>query len=218
MVDYTISIKRPFSDITKLVIGIVVSIIPIVNLIAIGYQLNCAKTAMKRKFDLPEWTDIGGLLVKGLLALVIGLIYAIIPLGVIVFAGGTFAYAIWSAVMTGATPAIGSLLIGAGIGLLVGLLLLLFVAYIAPIAVLKYITTDKFGEAFDIGGVLGKAFSVSYFVSWLVAVVYSLIVSIIAGILVGWIPLLGPFLSMAISSFIGGVTAWTIFGQVYSEK
>jgi hypothetical protein len=54
MVDYTVSIKRPFSDFKKLLIGIVLSIIPIVNFIALGYQLNCAKTAMKKKYEHPD--------------------------------------------------------------------------------------------------------------------------------------------------------------------
>jgi hypothetical protein len=209
MVDYTVSIKRPFSDLTKLAIGILLSIIPIVNFIAVGYTLACAKTAMKKKYSLPEWKEIGGYFVKGFLSGVIALIYMIIPIGVIAFTAGTIGYAIWTAIMTGATPAIGSLFVGAGFGLIVGLILMLFAMYILPIAVLSYISADKFGAAFEIGTVLRKSFSVSYFVSWIVAIAYSVILMII----LSWIPFIGP----AIASFIGGVTIWTIFGQVYSE-
>jgi len=209
MVDYTEAIKRPFSDLTKLAIGILLSIIPIVNLIAAGYTLTCAKTAMKKKYDLPEWKDIGGYFIKGILTAVIGLIYLIIPLGIIVFTAGTLVYAIWTAILTGTTPAIGSLFVGAGFGLVVGLLLMLFAIYILPIAVLNYIASDKFGAAFEFGQVLRKAFSVSYFVAWIVAIVYSLLLAVI----LMWI----PFIGAPIASFIGGVTAWTIFGQVYSE-
>ena len=39
MVDYVKAIKRPFSDITKLVIGILLHFIPIVNFINFGYGL-----------------------------------------------------------------------------------------------------------------------------------------------------------------------------------
>jgi hypothetical protein len=92
---------------------------------------------------------------------------------------------------------------------MVGLLLLLFVGYIFPIAVLNYLTTGKFAKAFDINGIIGKSFSASYLVSWVVAMVYGVILAI----LLSWIPIIGP----AIVSFIGGVTMWTIFGQVYSK-
>jgi len=209
MVDYTVSIKRPFSDLTKLAIGILLSIIPIVNFIAIGYTLACAKTAMKKKYELPEWKDIGGYFIKGILMLVIGLIYMIIPIGIIAFTAGTIGYAIWTAIMTGATPAIGSLFVGAGFGLIVGLILMLFAMYILPIAVLSYVSTDKFGASFEIGTVLRKSFSTSYFVAWITSMAYCVILEIVLSLI--------PFIGPAIASFIGGVTIWTIFGQAYSE-
>jgi len=47
MVDYGEAIKRPFSDVKKLLIGIVIQLIPIVNFMAIGYQLKCANAMEK---------------------------------------------------------------------------------------------------------------------------------------------------------------------------
>lgn len=208
MVDYTVSIKRPFSDLTKLLIGIVLSIIPIVNIIAFGYTLTCAKTAMKKKFDLPEWENIVGLFVSGLLAAIIGLIYAIIPVAIIAVSAGAIIYSIWAAVMAGTMPAVGSLLVGSGIGLVIGLLVLLLAAYLAPMAILNYVNTNEFGSAFS-GEVFRKAFTAEYLVAWIVAMVYQLVLLII----LVWIPFIGP----AIASFIGGVSAWTIFGLAYSE-
>jgi len=42
MVDYGGAFKKPFQDITKLVIGIVLMIIPIVNFLAMGYFIETA--------------------------------------------------------------------------------------------------------------------------------------------------------------------------------
>ena len=49
------AMRRPFTDFNKLLIGIIISIIPIVNFISIGYQFRCAKTAMTGKFAMPKW-------------------------------------------------------------------------------------------------------------------------------------------------------------------
>ncbi|MBN2094685.1 MAG: DUF4013 domain-containing protein [Candidatus Aenigmarchaeota archaeon] len=208
MVDFTKAIKRPFSDFNKLLIGIVLNIVPIINFIAIGYQLNCAKSAMGRKFDLPEWKDWGNLFIKGLLSLAIAFIYMLIPLGIMAVAGGAMLVSIFTSIATGASVNSGALL-GAGMGMAFGAVLLLFALYILPMAIMKYVAADRFGSAFGIGEVLRKAFSVKYLVSWLVASIYGLL---IVGVL-SLVPIIGPF----IGSFIAGLTAMTIFGQTYSE-
>ena len=43
------AIKRPFTDLKILLIGIVLSIIPIVNWFTFGYFLECARTTGKKK-------------------------------------------------------------------------------------------------------------------------------------------------------------------------
>ena len=75
MVNYNIAFKRHFTDIKKLIIGLIIGIIPIVNFIATGYHLECAKTAMNKKFKLPDWKNFGKLFVNGFLASVITFIY-----------------------------------------------------------------------------------------------------------------------------------------------
>lgn len=55
MVDYIENIKKPFSDVKTLIIGIILSIIPIVNLLVSGYVLKVAEDSIKGKKGLREF-------------------------------------------------------------------------------------------------------------------------------------------------------------------
>jgi len=78
-VDIGTAIKRPFTNITNLIIGLIVMIIPIINILVLpGYLLRVAKTAMTGDDKLPGFSDIGGLVVSSIKAIVVGVIYLII--------------------------------------------------------------------------------------------------------------------------------------------
>ena len=72
---------KVFSDIGNLILLIVLNIIPIVNLIVLGYM---AKIIRESPDEPPKLSDYGKLFVDGLLVLIAGLIYAIVPLIVII--------------------------------------------------------------------------------------------------------------------------------------
>lgn len=202
MVDYTRAIKRPFSNLERLALGIVFQVIPIVNFIAMGYQLECAKTAMKKNFKLPEWTNFGDLFVRGLVALVIVIAYFLIP---IILMAVSLGAGIFTIAMQGNFAA----LAGAGLGFIASLVLFLAALYILPSALINYVKNDAFGKAFSFSEVFGKAFTGKYFVAWLVAVIYGFVIMV---------PLMFiPFIGWAIAGFIAGVTSFTIFGEVYTE-
>lgn len=62
----------------KLLIGGVVSLVPILNLAAVGYMLRTLRNvAAGEERPLPEWDDLGGDWVKGLVATVAGFVYAL---------------------------------------------------------------------------------------------------------------------------------------------
>jgi hypothetical protein len=62
----------------KVAIGGVVSIVPIVNLMAIGYGIRVLRNvAEDRANPLPEWDDWGGDFMKGLLVALASLVYAL---------------------------------------------------------------------------------------------------------------------------------------------
>ncbi len=200
MVDFTRAIKRPFADLTKFIIGAVLSIIPVVNFLAMGYELKCAKSAMNGKYDLPEWTEWGDLFVKGLLWVVVMIIYAIpVAILVAIFAGGAF-----MAAGQGAEAG----LAGLGIGAIVMMALVLLLMYIMPSITMTFVQNDfKFGAAFGVGEIVKKSLHADYFVTWLMVGVYSLVLMLV----LSFIPIAGA----AIASFATGVTSMTAFGELY---
>ncbi len=200
MVDYTEAIKRPFSDLNKLLIYIVISIIPIVNFISSGYLLDVAQTAMNRKKKLPEFKDYGRLFVEGLKLLVIALVYAIpvIIIAVLFMAGFS------------TNLNIGSM--GIGFMIIIGILAILTV-YFESGAVLMYADTRKLGEAFNFGEISKKVFTGKFFGGWLISLIISAAIGLAIGFALFFIPLLGRILASA----IGGIFYMSAMGEVYSE-
>jgi len=202
--DYASAFKKPFTDIKKLIIGILLSIVPIVNFFATGFMMETAKMEMKKKKMLPEWTAWGDLFVKGILAFVISILYAL-PMIII---GAFVAWPLLKgAISSGVTPmAFGT---GMGGGIVAVLLLGLLIAYIAPSALLHYVKDGKFGAAFQFGSVFKKAFKKEYFFAWAIAMLYSLII----GFILSYI----PFIGSAASGFIAGVTMFSLLGEVFPK-
>lgn len=238
MVNYEEAVKKPFTDIMKLVIGIVLSIIPIVNFtIVTGFALeNSGLGKNKPSKKMPEWKDWGSLFTKGLAAAVIKLIYLLPAIAVIAVSiglalndivntlvgaevspaimnqlnAGQFQYNQLSDIIRGNWHLIlPTILIVAPI-LLVGIVLALVGTFLAPMAVLNYLKNKKFSKAFDIGAVARKALTVNYFLAWLTVV----IIGIVLGVILSVIPLLGP----AIAFFVVGVIEYSLYGQVYRKE
>jgi len=202
MVDFGRAIKRPFTDLTKFIIGAVLSIIPIVNLLAMGYELKCAKSAMSGDYKLPEWTAWGDLFVKGLLLVVIAVIYMIpVAIVMLVFGGGAI-----MAATQGVGGDVG--IAGMGLGIMVTAALGLALLYVLPSVIMTFAANDfKFGAAFKVGEIVKKTLNTAYLTTWIVVGVYSIVLSIV----LTFIPLVGP----AMASFATGVTSMTAFGELY---
>lgn len=79
--------KQVFSDnnwLKKCAIGGVVSLIPIVNILALGYLYQIFMQGRTEKtIALPEWDDLRALFLDGLRFLVVGLIFAGLPIGLV---------------------------------------------------------------------------------------------------------------------------------------
>lgn len=79
--------KRVFSDnnwLKKCALGGVLSLIPIVNILALGYLYQIFLQGRSEKgITLSEWDDIKTLFIDGLRFLVVGLIFAGLPLAVV---------------------------------------------------------------------------------------------------------------------------------------
>ncbi|MFH0929038.1 MAG: DUF4013 domain-containing protein [Candidatus Aenigmatarchaeota archaeon] len=236
MVNYESAIKKPFTDVAKLIIGAIVSIIPIVNWIATGYALESSglgKTKTSKK--MPEWKNIGNLFIKGFASYVIGFVYALPALIVFVAGAGFAATSLMnsyvgtvipqdmiSSLIAGETSpevvaqlvsqnwylAIPTLVTLAPI-LLAGAILMIIARFVTPMAVLNYLKNKSFTKAFDIGTVSKKAFTMRYFTVWIVAA----IVTFVATLLLSLIPWVGA----PIAVFVSGVITYSMYGDVYRE-
>lgn len=213
---------RSFTDETdpdrwiKILIGGVITLLSILVIpapLVLGYQVEAMRRAGEGDDRLPAWDNWGGYFVKGLIAFVIQLVYA---LPVLVLACCMVAVA-------GSAGAFDSR--NAGQQLSQGMSafmmcltcimipLALFASIIAPAATYRYIERGDIGAAFNIGAVLGliRARLGQYLIAWLMAgIVLPLIASVVSSILCG-IPL--PWLS-----FLAGVMGYNLFGQVLGRS
>lgn len=227
MVGYSASIKKPFLDIKNLLVGILLSIFPVVRWFAFGYALESSGLT-KRKVPLdksPDWSEWGSLFLKGLFATIISIIYFVPAL--IVFIIGAFSLIAgiislvgWSVIVKGDSAVISSVIssnmdkiIPAALAalplIIVAAVLALLAYYVLPSALMNFVYHNKFGRAFSFSEVFRRAFSGKYFLVWL----FALAMALVFGLLLGWI----PFVGSAAAYFIASVIAYTAFGQVYKE-
>ena len=189
MYDVGTAVKRPFSNVKSLIMGMIFLIIPILNLAAIGYLLKCAKTASQGDYSMPEWTDWGGLIVSGLLSIVIIFVY-MIP-GMIL------------AVIGGVLSVMGDI-IGI-IGLIVSFLSFLFFVlgvYFGVIALIKYAIEGSVGSAFSVGAIIKKGLKLDYVVTLIVG-------GIISDLMI--------MFTLGLLSFPAMVHFYTALGETYSK-
>ena len=171
--------------IKKILIGGVVSLIPIVQLATLGYFIEALRnTAEGRELPLPEWDDFGGKFMKGLMAFIAVFLYLlpiIFVMGVILGVATVIAGSLDSdAAETVATicPLIGNCLV-----FVYGILVML----ILPAAVIQYALTEQFGAFFRFGDMMAliKANVGGYIIALLVAMVAGLIAQIVGSIACG---------------------------------
>jgi len=236
MVKYENALKKPFTDLGKLVLGIILSIIPIINWIAQGFILECSGAGKnKPSKKMPKWKGLGDLFVKGFLSYVITFIY-MVPAIIVFLVTIGYAASFLMPALVGIMPEgfISSMMAGQITGedmgllmsqnwmlilpaltavapiLLLGMILLLAAFYLSPIAVLNYLKNKRFGKAFDFSFVISKALTGKYLITWLIAG----IITIILRSVLFYIPWIGS----SIAFFISGVIAYSLFGQVFREK
>jgi hypothetical protein len=216
--DFGEALKRPFSDWKKLSLVAVMYMIPVVSFItqffASGYILTCGKTAMKKQMKLPEW-NFGDAFVKGLVALVISIIYLIPLLVVAVIALGTTAITALAGGQDAAAAIIGSL----GVGGVIIVLVAVLSAYVIPVALLMYVSEDRFGAAFRFGDVLKKAFTGKYLIAWLVSMVVAAVISVIGLFLTTAtaVTVILPFIIGGFVNAVSGIIGMTLMGDALAK-
>lgn len=203
MTQYAEAFKRPFTDFTKLLIGILLMIVPIINFFALGYLLECVRTASKKQFEMPTWENWGDLFVNGFFSVIISILYLIPALLAFTFAlFGSILYVIqgeFSSVIFHSIP----------IAILGGVLAILGI-YLGTIAIIAFATTKEFKDAFDFKKVFAVALSPAFLLNAILGIFIYIIISAILAFI--------PYLGAAIGSFVAGVIVYTILGEVYGTN
>lgn len=189
--------------------GIMVLISPLIipALFVGGYFLDVMQRAAQGEDSLPEWTDWGRLLVRGLMWIAIQFIYSlpIVILGCCMATVGLLAGQGSDArTMSDGANALMACLICLIIPIA------LIVAYVTPAAILRYATEGEIGAAFDFNRVFGLIrenlgpYTIAVVLGILIYLVVGLISTVTCGIGLPWLSFFGGLL---FSSFIGQV-AW----------
>lgn len=197
--------------VTKVLIGGVLNLVPILNFAATGYELQVLKkVAAAEERPLPEWRDFGNLFVKGLLVTIAGLIYAI-PLLLLV--GVTALLSALSSTGASAGTSSGDALaaILAIFAFAMGFLAVVYGLLIAlwlPAATVNYALLGDFGAFFRLGEIW--SFVSGNLGGYIVALVVFGLASIIA-VLVGG---LLCFVGTAFTGFWAMLVFAHLFGQL----
>jgi len=213
------SFSYPFEDnkwISKLIIGALVSIVPILNFAWAGYLVDLVKNVMNRAAEpLPEWTDFGDKFMKGLYIWVAGLIYAlpVICLGTIF---GVTAGVSLSSVTEDTANTLGSVFSGVGI-----LFACLMLSFFYPAMIIHFAGKEQFGSLFEIGAIIKVATSKlsPYLTAWLIGIVAAIVVGIVIGLVslvLNIIPCVGWILAWVVGG-LAGVYTTAVWGHLFGQ-
>ncbi len=189
--------------IKKILIGGIVTLIPIVNFIAFGYGVRLLRNVSRGEAKpLPEWDDWGGDFVRGALIFVAVLVY-MLPLIVL---------SIFGAIVTAiAADAFGD--VGGVAGLcLFGINCLsviwgILVALWMPAAIIRYAREEQFGAFFQFSEIW------ALISNNLGTYGMAILVSIIAGI-VGGLGTIACGIGVIFTTFYGNMVSMHAYGQV----
>ncbi|HZK43120.1 MAG TPA: DUF4013 domain-containing protein [Syntrophomonadaceae bacterium] len=191
--DWYYYIRFPFNDrewFKKLGIGCIIFLVPIVNILALGYFVQCIKLGASGHRILPFWDDWEGLLRDGIMTIIILLAYMVIPLIL--------------------TPLFLPIPF---IGLFMQSVILLIVGLMIPLAIANYVISDEWQEAFNLGKILAQLSEVinDYVLAYLMIV----LLTTISIALIFSMPLL--VLIGAIINFYCGVVFANSVGQLLAS-
>jgi hypothetical protein len=209
----------------KLLIGMLVSIVPIINFALLGWVIDIMRNVSRREpLPLPEWGDFGEKFVKGAILFVVSLIYSLplllitCPAFFVPFTRGDFSregQQALAGVLAGTT-----LLLVCAISVY-GLLL----SFLMPAIFLNFARKGTFSACFEFGEIwriMSKNLG-DYIVAWLIIVVVGIAASFVIGIVGGvlaFIPCCGWILAWIL---FGVTTVWILsvfahlFGQIGAE-
>ena len=205
--------KEMTVDAGRWIILIILSVIPIVNLITLGYASKVIKESPNPRTP-PKLEKYVELWIQGLKVIVALIIYMIIPLIIFGLGAGAFFGALMGAgifgTVSGGAGWLSWPLAGlAGLAFIIGVIVTFLITIFAVMGITHMIKKDQFGKAFafkEIIGIIGKIGWGDYILWLIVIFVINLIYGAIGGIpWMGWIitTVLIPPYAVFISRSIG---------------
>jgi hypothetical protein len=209
---------------TKLGIGALVTIVPILNFAWFGYGIDIIRNVVRGDpRPLPRWDNFGDKFMDGLYIAIASLIYTLPALVVLV--GGIILWFVPVSVATDSdTQGILAGLGGVVFIALTCLSILYFLAYsfFYPAMLIHYSRNSTFGALFQVREIIRLATSNlgQYATAWLIVIAAGLVAGLIAGIVSGalsFIVCLGWILSLVVSGLAGvwiGAVLHHLYGQI----
>ena len=205
----------------KLLVGMLVSIVPIVNFALFGWVIDIMRNVSQRQSEpLPAWENFGDKFVKGLMLFVVGLIY-MLPALVI------GCVAIGLPVLNGGLRDVGERELA---GIFFGTFALssctifiygLLISFLMPAVYLNFARKGTFAACFEFGEIwriMSKNLG-DYIVAWLIIIVVGIAASFLIGIVGGvlaFIPCCGWILSWVLLG-VAGVYIMAVFGHLFGQ-
>jgi len=208
---------------SKLLLGLLVSIVPILNLAWNGYLVQLVRNVSQGdELPLPDWSDFGDKFVKGLILAVVSFLYALpIIIVIIVMAMG----GVLTEISTegNITDTVASVF--AGVSILLGCLIVLYLlalTFFLPAVYIHYSREETFGSCFEIGNIIKliSANTGEYLTAWVVSLLFGILLGILSSILftiliaiicIGWILAIALWAFLAVWPF---TVVAHLFGQV----
>ena len=214
------SFKFMFEDegwITKILIGGILGLIPIVNFVIYGYQLEVIKNVSQdQDLPLPDWDDFGGKFIKGLMVVIASFIYSLplILVGVVYFVVmmivGGGAASTGSEDMSGAAGGVFAIC-SIAFYCVAFLYSVIVYGFIFIPGVMRYAEEEEFGAFFKFGENLRVA------TSNLGSYIVMLLVIMLAGIVAEVVGVIACGIGILFTIFWAILVSGHLFGQFWKE-
>ncbi|MDI6710167.1 MAG: DUF4013 domain-containing protein [Bacillota bacterium] len=201
--------KMPFAfrGLGRLVLGAVLGVVPVVNLVSLGYAAEVMERGVRGQSDLPSWSEPGAKFARGLGWMLVIVAYLGIPALVTTFGG------LWGTVAatTSASGLNPFALAGLGGNLLWAVGLAMALGFVLPMALAHYAATGDIAAAFRLGTLIRHIVRnpAGYLGAYVSAIFLFFAVSLLAHL-----PTVGPPL-VVLGAFYSTVILAAVFGGVY---
>ena len=208
---------------TKVGLGLLIMIVPVLNFAWIGYQVQIIRNVRRNEaVVLPTWDDLGKKFMDGLMIVLAGMIYvlpiilvALVPLALLLVPVLASEHQnLFTALMAGSTFVIFCLSCGI-------ILYALALSVLTPIMQIHYAEAGTFAACFKVREFLAvvRKHASTFFTIWLVVLGISLAASTATGMVTGfivWIPFLGQLLAFVVG-LAGSAYALYFSSHLYGQ-